>query len=69
MAKKKKPTEMELYELVRRDWNGVNPVTKIVPSKKEKENHQTQEKRNGASDCRQCVTRSITEPMTQTTGK
>jgi hypothetical protein len=37
--KKKKRTEMNLNELaqtVRRDWNGVNPVTRIEENKKRK---------------------------------
>lgn len=38
MAKKKKkmPSNMELMNSVRRDWNGVNPVTRIIESKKNK---------------------------------
>lgn len=30
MAKKQKPkTYYEIYQSIRRDWNGVNPVTRI----------------------------------------
>ena len=36
MAKKKPKSSFDLYQSVRRDWNGVNPVTKIVESKKKK---------------------------------
>ena len=40
MNKKKKknnlPTTNELARTVRRDWNGVNPVTRVVESKKNK---------------------------------
>lgn len=52
MAKKNKPTEMELYESVRRDWNGVNPVTKIIPSKKKKKptKHKKKEMERAAAD-------------------
>lgn len=38
--KKQKPTEISYIALVtngvRRDWNGVNPVTRVVESKKYK---------------------------------
>ena len=37
--KKKKREEMNLNELaqtVRRDWNGINPVSRVVESKKHK---------------------------------
>ena len=35
--KNKKPKSMlDLYQSVRRDWNGVNPMTRIVESKKNK---------------------------------
>ena len=40
MSKKKKkkrnkmPTNLELVQSIRGDWNGVNPVTRIVESKK-----------------------------------
>jgi hypothetical protein len=34
--KKKMPTNMELAQTIRRDWNGVNPVTRIQESKKNK---------------------------------
>lgn len=33
---KKKPTAVDLYKSIRGTWNGVNPVTKIVESKKKK---------------------------------
>lgn len=40
MAKKKKKKEevsnADLYKSVRGDWNGVNPVSRIVESKKKK---------------------------------
>lgn len=41
MAKRKKkkktpPTNLELYQSIRRDWNGVNPISRIVESKKKK---------------------------------
>jgi hypothetical protein len=42
MRKKKKkeqdnlPSSIELAQTIRRDWNGVNPVTRIVESKKNK---------------------------------
>ena len=35
--KKKKPTSVnELYKTVRGNWNGVNPVSRVVESKKNK---------------------------------
>ncbi len=39
MSKKNKNKErsaFDLYQSIRRDWNGVNPVTKIIESKKKK---------------------------------
>lgn len=40
MSKKKKKSKPEsmidLYRSIRRDWNGVNPVSRIVESKKKK---------------------------------
>ena len=39
MSKKKKnslPTTNELAQSIRRDWNGINPVTRVVESKKNK---------------------------------
>lgn len=39
MGKKKKneiPSSLELMESIRGSWNGVNPVTRIVESKKRK---------------------------------
>ena len=40
MAKKKKKKEevsnADLYKSVRGDWNGINPVSRIVESKKHK---------------------------------
>jgi hypothetical protein len=34
--KKKNKTMLELYQSIRKDWNGVNPVSRIVESKKKK---------------------------------
>ena len=34
--KKKDPTIIDLYKSIRGSWNGVNPVTRIVESKKRK---------------------------------
>jgi hypothetical protein len=34
--KKRMPTNIELAQTIRRDWNGVNPVTRIQESKKNK---------------------------------
>ena len=40
MARKKKkdqvPTYQELARTVRKDWNGINPVSRVVESKKNK---------------------------------
>lgn len=39
MAKKKKNKDksmIDLYRSTRRDWNGINPVTRVVESKKKK---------------------------------
>lgn len=40
MSKKKKSKKeksmIDLYRSIRKDWNGVNPVTRIVESKKKK---------------------------------
>ena len=42
MSKKKKkgsdnlPSSIELAQSIRRDWNGINPVSRIVESKKNK---------------------------------
>jgi hypothetical protein len=40
LAKKKKPkklpTLVETIQSIRKDWNGINPVTRIVESKKHK---------------------------------
>lgn len=43
MSKKKKkrnlnnlPSSTELAQSIRRDWNGINPVSRIVESKKNK---------------------------------
>ena len=33
---KKREPMLDLYQSIRRGWNGVNPVTKIVESKKKK---------------------------------
>lgn len=35
--KKKQPhSNLDLYNSIRRDWNGVNPILRIVESKKKK---------------------------------
>ena len=34
--KKKNKTAMDLYQSIRGSWNGVNPVSRIVESKKKK---------------------------------
>ena len=34
--KKKAPTFIEQIQSIRKDWNGINPVTRIVESKKHK---------------------------------
>lgn len=40
MSKSPKPkTAVELYQSLRRDWNGVNPITKIIPNKKKTKRH------------------------------
>lgn len=39
MSKKNKhklPTTNELAKTIRRDWNGINPVSRVVESKKNK---------------------------------
>ena len=39
MSKKKKITPRNSYEVnrsIRRDWGGINPVTKIIPDKRNK---------------------------------
>jgi hypothetical protein len=38
MSKKKKkaPSNLELAQSIRRDWNGINPVTRVIESKKNK---------------------------------
>ena len=40
MTKKKKKNKSKsmigLYQSIRRDWNGVNPVTKVMENKKRK---------------------------------
>ena len=38
MSKKKKkiPSNLELIQSQRGDWNGINPITRIVKSKKHK---------------------------------
>ena len=38
MSKKKKkiPSNLELIQSQRGDWNGINPITRIVESKKNK---------------------------------
>jgi len=32
--KNDKPQSYEVNRKIRRDWNGVNPITKIIPNKK-----------------------------------
>ncbi len=42
MPKKKEKTWVELIRSFRGDWNGINPVTRIIPNKKKynrKEKH------------------------------
>ena len=34
--KKKEPTNLELIQSQRGSWNGINPVTRVVESKKNK---------------------------------
>lgn len=34
--KKKAPTLVEQIQSIRKDWNGINPVSRIVESKKHK---------------------------------
>jgi hypothetical protein len=34
--KKEPPTMNELAQTIRRDWNGINPVTRVIESKKNK---------------------------------
>lgn len=34
--RKKTPDKMELYQMIRRDWHGVNPVTRIESDKRKK---------------------------------
>ena len=35
MKKKNKVKDLyEVYDSIRRDWNGINPITKVVPNKK-----------------------------------
>lgn len=47
MFKSPKPkTAVELYQSLRRDWNGVNPVTKIIPNKKKPKRHPKHKKEN-----------------------
>lgn len=38
MSKKKKTpkTYVEIYQSMRKDWNGINPVTKVIPDKRRK---------------------------------
>ena len=39
MSKKKSKKDrfmIDLYQSIRRDWNGVNPVTKVMENKKRK---------------------------------
>ena len=41
MSKKKKmpKTSLEIYQTIRRDWNGVNPVTKVFKDKTKYQRH------------------------------
>lgn len=32
----KRKTNYDIYKGIRRDWNGVNPVTKVIPDKRRK---------------------------------
>ena len=34
--KKKEMTAIELYQSIRKNWNGVNPVTRVQENKKKK---------------------------------
>lgn len=34
--KSKSKSNYEIYKGMRRDWNGVNPVTKVIPDKRNK---------------------------------
>lgn len=34
MSKKKQKTNIETMQSIRRSWNGVKPVTKVMPDKK-----------------------------------
>ena len=42
---KKLPTTNELAQTIRRDWNGINPVTRVVESKKKKNKKEKHRKR------------------------
>ena len=33
---KKEKSMIDLYQSIHRDWNGVNPITRIIESKKKK---------------------------------
>lgn len=35
-SKNKPRTQYEVFRSVRGDWNGINPVTKIIPDKRRK---------------------------------
>ena len=53
MAKKKKkiPSTNELANTIRKGWNGINPVTRIVESKKNKPiKHKKKEMEDAVSD-------------------
>lgn len=34
--KKKSSSTLDLWKTIRRDWNGINPVSRVVESKKKK---------------------------------
>lgn len=33
-SKKQIKTNVEIYQTMRRDWNGLNPITKVIPDKR-----------------------------------
>lgn len=35
-SKKTPKTNLEIYQSMRRDWGSVNPVTKVIPDKRNK---------------------------------
>jgi hypothetical protein len=54
MSKKKKknslPTTNELAQTIRRDWNGICPVTRVVESRKNKPIKHKKKYMEGAAD-------------------